>query len=91
MAFELKPGQGSLFKNDRKEKETHPDYKGSININGVEHWLSGWIKRGAKGAFLSLSVGEPKQQRGGGQRHQSYGGDQGLPQHGRDLDDEIPF
>jgi len=50
---------GVLFKNDRKEKETHPDYKGSINIEGTEYWLSGWKKESKKGALLSLSV-QPK-------------------------------
>jgi hypothetical protein len=48
--------RGALFKNDRKEKESHPDYKGSINVGGVEFWLSAWIKEGAKGKFMSLSV-----------------------------------
>ena len=49
--------RGSLFKNDRKEKETHPDLKGSININGQEFWLSGWSKVTSKGdKMLSLSV-----------------------------------
>ena len=38
----------TLNKNDRKEKETHPDYKGSINVDGVDYWLDGWIKDGAK-------------------------------------------
>jgi hypothetical protein len=51
---------GVLFKNDRKEKENHPDYKGSINVNGVDFWLSAWIKSGAKGKFMSLSV-QPKE------------------------------
>lgn len=53
--------RGALFKNDRKEKESHPDYKGSINIDGVEYWLSGWKKESAKGPLLSLSV-QPKDQ-----------------------------
>jgi hypothetical protein len=54
--------RGSLFKNDRKEKETHPDLKGSININGQEFWLSGWSKVTSKGdKMLSLSV-TPKEQ-----------------------------
>ena len=38
--------RGVLFKNDRKEKETHPDYKGSYtDANGAEFWLSAWIKK----------------------------------------------
>ena len=48
--------RGVLFKNDRKETEKHPDYKGSININGEEFWLSSWIKEGKTGKFMSLSV-----------------------------------
>ena len=56
--------KGIFFKNDRKEKDSHPDYKGSINIEGVEYWLSGWIKVNSQDAskrFISLSV-QPKQQ-----------------------------
>lgn len=60
MAYELKDGQGSLFTNERKEKETHPDWQGSIKIEGKEYWLSGWEKDGAKGKFFSLSAKEKK-------------------------------
>ena len=48
--------RGVLFKNDRKDTDNHPDYKGSININGEEFWLSSWIKEGKTGKFMSLSV-----------------------------------
>ncbi len=53
---------GSLFKNDRKEKPGHPDYKGSITIDGVEYWLSSWLKEKDGKKFLSLSANkkEPK-------------------------------
>lgn len=34
---------GSLSRNKRKEKETHPDFKGSCTIAGVAYWISGYI------------------------------------------------
>ena len=56
---------GMLARNERKEKDKHPDYRGSINVEGREYWLSGWLKEGKSGGkmegkkFFSLSV-EPK-------------------------------
>ena len=52
--------KGVLFLNDRKESETHPDRKGSINIDGKEYWISGWNKQTSKGDTISLSV-KPKE------------------------------
>jgi hypothetical protein len=46
---------GSLFKNDRKSKEAHPDVTGNATIFGQEFYVSGWRKAGAKGDFYSLS------------------------------------
>lgn len=52
--------RGALFINDRKTPGSkQPDYKGSINVAGVEYWLSGWVKDTSKGEMVSLSV-EPK-------------------------------
>jgi hypothetical protein len=48
---------GALFKNDKKESQNHPDYKGSINVEGVEYWVSSWIKTSKAGSkFMSLSL-----------------------------------
>jgi uncharacterized protein (DUF736 family) len=54
--------RGSLFKNDKKTEEKHPDMSGTININGTEYWISGWKKQSKAGTgFISLSV-RPKEQ-----------------------------
>lgn len=54
--------RGAIFKNDDKQQDNHPDYKGSLNVNGVDLWVSGWIKTSEKTGkkFLSLSV-KPKE------------------------------
>lgn len=56
MAFEQKENSGSLFKNDRREKDTHPHAKGSALIGGVEYWVSAWTKESREGQkYQSLS------------------------------------
>lgn len=60
MAYEMKPGSGSLFKNDRKTEERHPTLKGKVMLpNGEVRWISAWSKVTASGdKWLSLSVGD---------------------------------
>ena len=53
-------GSGALFKNNKKDTDSQPDYRGSIQLGGVEYWLSSWIKTSKAGAkFMSLSA-QPK-------------------------------
>lgn len=60
MGYEQRSNSGALFKNDRKEQSSHPDYKGQAEINGVAYWLAAWIKVGKSGAkFMSISF-KPK-------------------------------
>ena len=47
---------GVLFKSDKKDKPTSPDYKGNITVDGVDYWLSAWIKEGKNGKFMGLAV-----------------------------------
>jgi len=88
MSYIPKEGSGSLFKNERKETENHPDYTGSIMVNGKEHWLSGWIKEGKKGKFFSVSIGKVKEQINFKAR-----GDDEMPKHRIQDDDlgDVPF
>jgi hypothetical protein len=48
--------RGSLFKNDRKTEDKHPEYKGQAQINGLEYWVSAWVKTSKEGVkYMSLS------------------------------------
>lgn len=61
MAYEQKDNTGSLFKNDRREKDSHPHATGSATIDGVEYWVSAWTKEGQKGRWQSLSFQRKEQ------------------------------
>jgi hypothetical protein len=57
--YVAKPGQGVLFKNDKKTKDTQPDMTGNIlTLDGQKLRLSAWKKEGKKGVFLSVSMQE---------------------------------
>lgn len=80
MSFELKDNSGSIWVNDRKEKETHPDRTGTVKVGGVEYYISGWLKdaNGKKYMSLSFKRKEAKQE-------------QAPAISGDALDDDIPF
>ena len=56
-------GAGALFKNDRKEKPSQPDYRGDVTILGEKYLLAGWIKQGKKGKYLSIVARPDEQER----------------------------
>lgn len=87
MAFD-DTNKGVLFKNE-KGKDSHPDYRGSVNVEGVEYWFSGWIKTAGPNAknpgskFLSVSVEK---------KDEKYLKPKAPPSPGFDFDDDdIPF
>ncbi len=93
MAYEMRPGSGSLFRNDKKTTDKHPNLKGKVMLpNGEVRWLSAWSKKTASGdTWLSISVGDLVQGQGGGMvldSHNQAKGNGYSPQGG---DDDIPF
>lgn len=73
MAYEVKPNTGTLFVNDRKQAETHPDYTGKLLIGRdllqklaaygeASLEISAWIKETRTGkTIISLQCKEPYQ------------------------------
>lgn len=107
MAYEAKNNTGSLFKNDKKEKDTHPDRNGQCMIDGKAYWVSGWIKQDRNGnPWMSLSfkakdaprsaAGEYENERrqDAKQAAEIERGQKRVPGSAKtpiDLDDEVPF
>jgi hypothetical protein len=63
MAFEHKNFEGSLFKNDKKAKDTDFDYSGSGLIDGKPYWLNLWIGQTKDGKKRLNIKFKPKQAR----------------------------
>lgn len=81
MAYEQRDNSGTLFKNEKKTSEKHPNMTGSAMIDGVEYWISAWTKEGKKGRFQSLAFTR-KEERQQGQVEQDYY---------NSTNDDIPF
>ena len=46
----------ALFKNDKGDNPKRPDYAGTAIVVGIELRISGWIREGKNGKFISGSV-----------------------------------
>lgn len=72
MAYEARPNSGSVFPNDKKEKPSHPDFRGDIVLSSdlvaelaklvnsgkpAKFRIAGWKKESSKGMkYLSLQA-----------------------------------
>lgn len=84
MAFEQKEGQGVLWKNTRREKDSQPNARGEALIGGVLYEISAWTKRKADGEpFQSLAI-KPKDTRPPTKAEAARDNDV-------DFDDALPF
>ena len=79
--------RGSIWKNDKKETDKHPDFTGSLNVNGEDFWVSAWKRKAdanPKAPALSFSIKPKEQTQSGNDQTQSGNA---TP----DFDDDIPF
>jgi hypothetical protein len=55
--FQMKDGEGSLFKNEKKSKDTDAEYNGSVRVNGIDFTINAWKKQAKSGlSYLKMSV-----------------------------------
>lgn len=83
---------GMMMRNASRETDRHPEFKGSLNVEGVDYWISAWVNTGKEGSkiegkkYFSIKLtakDAPKESK--------PRGDNSRVGFERDLDDEIPF
>ncbi|CAB4188141.1 hypothetical protein UFOVP1165_34 [uncultured Caudovirales phage] len=77
--------KGAVWKNLKREKDTHPHWTGSAMINGVDYWVNAWKKAddaNEKAPSIKFSFTAKEK------REESHPVAQN---HGPDFDDDIPF
>ena len=58
--METKLISGAIFSNDKRTKDTQPNYRGTINVDGVDKEIALWLKVSAKGtSYFSVAIKEP--------------------------------
>jgi hypothetical protein len=80
----MKPDSGSIFKNDKREKDSQPNGKGQCLIGGVEYWVSAWTNDNPKGGKYQQLKFERKDA-----KNERYPAATKPP--AADADDDIPF
>jgi uncharacterized protein (DUF736 family) len=73
---------GALFANADRKTDKHPNARGTLNVEGVEYWISAWTKTSKKGdKYQSLSV----------QRKDGQSTSKTEPAASEPFSDDIPF
>ncbi len=85
--------RGQIWPNERKDTESHPDFKGSINVAGVEYWVSAWKRKpdaNPKAPSLSFSIQAKEAREAPTDYAAGKSGEASKPQPAGEFDD-IPF
>jgi hypothetical protein len=77
--------RGAIWKNRDKTEDKHPDFKGQLNVDGVDYWVSAWKRKEGDAAnkpALSFSI-KPKEE--------AQKPVEKPEKANADMNDEIPF
>ena len=77
--------RGAIWKNRDKKEDKHPDFKGSLNVDGVDYWVSAWKRKedapnNQPALSFSIKIKEEKAEQPAPAKRKN-----------EDIDDEIPF
>jgi hypothetical protein len=67
MSYEHKDNTGSLFKNEKRTKDTQAQAVGSAVIEGVAYWMDAWTNEKNGARYQSLKF-RKKENQGGAQK-----------------------
>lgn len=44
--------KGMMARADNRKTDAHPEFTGSLNVEGVDYWVSAWVNEGKPGGKL---------------------------------------
>ena len=80
---------GAIFVNDKGDNPKRPDRKGSLNVEGVEYWISGWMREKDGEPYMSLKVERKEKQ--GEKKPDAHNTAKSNAYQPQPEDDKIPF
>jgi hypothetical protein len=79
--------KGMMARADNRKTDKHPEFTGSLNVEGVDYWVSAWVNDGKPGGkmegkkFFSIKINRKE----GGSMTGRPAGDSSF------VSDDIPF
>ena len=82
--------RGAMWPNVDRMSERHPDFSGSLDVNGKKYWVSGWRKKeGANPAAPMITFTIKEKENAGGMTQEPVR--EPAPSSDHKFDDDLPF
>lgn len=84
--------RGQIWRNDKKTHDAQPDFRGSVNVDGVEYWVSAWKRKpdaNPKSPALTFAVQAKEEAHNQGMAQARAA--QPPAQDYNDFSDDIPY